>query len=187
MKANDMRPGNIIVMEGELYRCAESVHKTPGNLRAFIQARLVRIKDGIQKELRFASTDDLEKADLQERSMQYLYNDPSGYYFMDTENYEQISMTAVQLGSNAHYLLPESVIDVTLHNGHPIGVVLPQSMEFKVIEAEPGMRAATASASYKTAKIETGHAIKVPQFVCVGDVIRVNTATDEYLDRAKSK
>ena len=185
MKANDMRPGNVIVMGGELYRCAEAIHKTPGNLRAFIQARLVRVKDGIQKEYRFASTDEVERATLEPRSMQYLYNDPAGYYFMDTENYEQITLTEAQLGSSAHYLLPESVIAVTFFNSNPVGVELPQSMEFKVIEAEPGMRTATASASYKTAKIETGHAIKVPQFVNVGDVIRVNTSTDEYLDRVK--
>ena len=180
-----MRPGNVVVMDGELYKVVEAIHKTPGNLRAFIQAKLMRLKDGVQKEQRLASTDDIEKAILEPRSMQYLYKDSEGYHFMDTTNYEQTFLSEAQLGGSAPYLLPESLLVVTYHNDQPIGVALPQSMEFKVIEAEPGMRTATASASYKTAKIETGHAIKVPQFVCVGDVVRVNTTTGEYLDRVK--
>ncbi len=182
-----MRPGNIVLMERELHRVVESVHKTPGNLRSFFQVKLVRLRDGTQKEFRFSGTDDIEKVILTPRSMQYLYKDTNGYNFMDTENYEQISLSEKQLGDSVNYLLPESVIEVTFYEENPIGVTLPQSMEFKVTEAEPGMRTATASASYKTAKIETGHAIKVPQFVSIGDVVRVNTTTGEYLDRVKSK
>ena len=187
MKSTDIRPGMILVWDKELYRVAESVHKTPGNLRAFMQVKLVRLKDGIQKEHRFSSNDEVEKATLEARAMQYLYKDPNGYHFMDTENFEQIALSGEQLGNSANYLLPETVIDVTFHDDRPIGVEIPQSMEFKVVDAEPGMRNASASASYKQAKIETGHSISVPQFVNVGDVIKVNTATDTYLERVKSK
>lgn len=185
MKAKEIRPGNVIVMNNELFRVLESVHKTPGNLRAFIQVKMVKVKDGTQREHRFASTEDVEKAMIDARSMQYLYKDAAGYHFMNTENYEQIALSAEQLGSNANYLLPESILNVTFYEENPIGIELPQSMEFKVIEADPGARAATASPSFKTAKIETGLTIMVPQFVNVGDVIRINTESNEYLERAK--
>ena len=187
MKASELRSGNIVIMDGELYRVAEAVHKTPGNLRAFIQARMMRIKDGIQKEMRFASSDDIEKAVLDVHEMQFLYKEQNQLHFMNTSNYEQMRATEEELGNGAHYLLPENVVKVTFHGDKPIGIELPTSMEFEVVEAEPGMRTATASASYKNAKIATGHTIKVPQFVEAGDKIMVNPNTDQYLERAKGK
>lgn len=187
MKAGDLRPGNIVIMDGALWRCMESVHRTPGNLRAFFQAKFMRLKDGIQKEYRFSATDDIEKATLITHEMQFLYKEQDQYHFMNTENYEQITMTLAQLGNAGHYLLPNAVIKITFHDELAVGVDLPSSMEFKVVEAEPGMRTATASASYKNAVIETGHTIKVPQFVNVGDLIRVNPVTDTYLERSKGR
>jgi len=187
MKASDLRVGNIVIMNGELYRCAEAIHKTPGNLRAFIQAKLVRLKDGIQKEMRFASSDDIEKAMLETHDMQFLYADQGILHFMNTENYEQTSTTAELLGPAAHYLLPEALVQMTFYEEKPIGINLPPAMEFEVVEAEPSMRSATATSSYKNAKISTGHTIKVPQFIEVGDRIRVNPNTDQYLERGKGK
>ena len=185
MKASDLRPGMTVIIDGDLYRLAEAIHKTPGNLRAFIQAKMVRIKDGIQKESRFASGDEIEKAALESHEMQFLYKDQAEYHFMNVENYEQIALSETNLGNGAHYLLPNITVQITFCDGKPIGVALPTSMEFEVIEAEPGMRTATASASYKNAKIETGHTIKVPQFVEVGDRIKINPNTDEYVERVK--
>ena len=187
MKASELRPGNIVIMDGELYRVAEAVHKTPGNLRAFIQARMMRMKDGIQKEMRFASSDDIEKAVLDNHEMQFLYKEQNQLHFMNTENYEQVGVEEAQLGNAAHYLLPNAVVQMTFFDEKPIGIDLPTSMEFAVVEAEPGMRTATASASYKNAKIETGHTIKVPQFVEAGDRIKINPNTDTYLERGKGK
>lgn len=185
MKASDLRPGMTVIIDGDLYRVAEAVHKTPGNLRAFIQAKMVRMKDGIQKESRFASNDEIEKAVMESHEMQFLYKGQGEYHFMNTENYEQISLNEENLGNGAHYLLPNTVVQITFCEGKPVGVALPPSMDFEVIEAEPGMRTATASASYKNAKIETGHVIKVPQFVSTGDHIKVNPNTDQYIERAK--
>ena len=182
---SDFKSGLKLIINGQPCSIIEHEFVKPGKGQAFTRVKFRNLKTGQVLDKTFKSGETVEAADVAEMKMQYLYNDPAGYYFMDTENYEQITLTEAQLGSSAHYLLPESVIAVTFFNSNPVGVELPQSMEFKVIEAEPGMRTATASASYKTAKIETGHAIKVPQFVNVGDVIRVNTSTDEYLDRVK--
>lgn len=185
MKASDLRPGMTVIIDGDLYRVAEAVHKTPGNLRAFIQAKMVRIKDGTQKESRYASGDEIEKAVMESHEMQFLYKDQHEYHFMNVENYEQIALNEVSVGNGAHYLLPNIVVQITFCEGKPVGVALPSSMEFEVTEAEPGIRTATASASFKNAKIETGHMIKVPQFVQAGDRIKINPNTDQYIERAK--
>lgn len=185
MKASDLRPGMVVIIKGDLYRVAEAIHKTPGNLRAFIQSKMVRMKDGIQKEERFASNDEIEKATLESHEMQFLYAEQGQYHFMNNENYEQIALTEDSLGHGVHYLLPNSVVQINFCQDKPIGMDLPPSMEFEVVEAEPSLRTATATSSYKNAKIETGQIVKVPQFVEVGDRIKVNPSTDEYLERAK--
>lgn len=185
MKANDLRVGMVVIMDGETYRVAEAQHRSPGNKRAFVQARLMRLKDGIQKECKFSSNDEIEKAMLEKLEMQYLYEEHGHYHFMNTENYEQMSLDQAVLGNGAHYLLPNTMVQITFCEEKATGIELPTSMEFEVIEAEPGLRAATATASYKNAKIETGHIIKVPQFVQAGDRIKVNPNTDEYIERAK--
>ncbi|MBI4411560.1 MAG: elongation factor P [Deltaproteobacteria bacterium] len=187
ISANQLRPGNIIEYDGKLWLCLESVHKTPGNLRAFIQAKLRSVKDGVQKEFRFSSTEMLEKVSLRERPMQFLYVDGDFYNFMDSENYEQVHLSKSLVGEAANYLLPDAQVKVTFFEESPIGIALPTTLDFTVIEADPGMKTATASASYKNAKIETGVTIKVPQFVTAGDRITISPATGEYVERAKSK
>lgn len=185
MKANDLRPGHVVLFEGEHYRVAEATHRSPGNKRAFIQTRLMRLKDGTQREYKFSSTEEVEKIILETHEMQFLYEDHGTYHFMNTKNYEQISFGEQYLGNAAHYLLSNAIVQMTFFEGKPLGLELPSSMEFQVVEAEPGIRTATATASYKNAKIETGHIIKVPQFVQAGDRIKVNPNTDTYLERAK--
>ena len=185
MKASDLRSGMVVVIKGDLYRVAEAIHKTPGNLRAFIQVKMVRLKDGTQKEERFASNDEIEKATLESHEMQFLYKEHEQYHFMNNENYEQIALNEESLGHGVHYLLPNAVVQINFCQDKPIGMSLPPSLEFEVVEAEPSLRTATATASYKNAKIETGHTIKVPQFVEAGDRIKVNPNTDEYIERAK--
>lgn len=185
MNANQLRPGFVIQYEGDLWICLESVHKTPGNLRAFIQAKLRKVKDGSQKEFRFASTDDLDRVSLIERPAQFLYNEDNDYHFMDTANYEQFALSGDMLGDKRGYLLPNTEVAITFFEEKAIGVKLPTTLEFNIIEAEPNMKSATATSSYKTAKIETGVAVKVPQFIESGERIVVNTETGEYMERAK--
>lgn len=185
MKANEIRPGMVLFFEGQEYRVMEAHHRAPGNKRAFIQARMQSLKDGTQREHKFSSTEEVEKAHLITHEMQYLYEEGGHYHFMNTENYEQISLDESALGHGVHYLLSNATVEITFCEGRAVGLQLPSSLVFKVIEAEPGMRTATASASMKTVKIETGHSIKVPQFVEVGDQIRVNPENDKYLDRVK--
>ncbi|HBF12222.1 MAG TPA: elongation factor P [Deltaproteobacteria bacterium] len=185
IQASQLRPGMVIDKDGFLWQCLESVHKTPGNLRAFIQAKMRNLKNGTQKEFRFSSTETLEKVDLREKSMQFLYNDDGGYHFMDMENYEQIQINKEFLGNNVFYLIPEGLVNVTFHDSTPVGLVFPQTLSFKVIEAEPNMKSATATSSYKNAKIETGLIVKVPQFIEVGDKITIKTESGDYVTRVK--
>ena len=185
IQATQLRPGTVVVHEGKLWQCLQSIHKTPGNLRAFVQAKMRSILDGSQKEFRFSSTETLDKVDLRERSMQFLYSDEF-YHFMDSENYEQSQLSPELLGDAAKFLLPETVVRVTFYEDKPIGVVLPKNMTFKVIEADPAMKTASASTSFKNAKIETGVTVQVPQFVSVGDRIVITTETGEYSERAKN-
>lgn len=185
MKASDLRPGMVIIFEGEICRVVSAEHRAPGNKRAFVQTRMARLKDGTQQEKKFSSNDEVAKAMVTAQEMQYLYQDHGHYHFMNTENYEQILLNEEQLGHGVHYLLPNTLVQIAFCEGRPTGLELPSSLEFEVVEAEPGLRTATATASYKQAKIETGHLIKVPQFVQAGDRIRVNPNTDEYIERVK--
>ncbi|MDO8518561.1 MAG: elongation factor P [Deltaproteobacteria bacterium] len=184
ISATQLRPGTVVQHDGKLWQCLQAIHKTPGNLRAFVQAKMRSVVDGVQKEFRFSSTETLEKVSLRERPMQFLYADEF-YHFMDSENFEQIQLSPELLGDAVKYLLPETVVKVTFHEELAIGVVLPKSMTFTVIEADPGMRTASASSSFKNAKIETGVVVQVPQFVSSGDRIVIDTESGEYSERAK--
>ena len=183
MNANQIRPGMIIEHEGQPYYVMESIHRTPGNLRAFMQVKLRSIKTGNQLEQRFATSDRVERVALENHKMQFLYQEEDFYHFMNTENYEQVQLSRENLGDAVNFMLADTVIDVQFYEGKPITVQLPKTMDFRVIEAEPSVKKQTASASYKSAKIETGLTIKVPAFVGEGDVIRVETETHEYIER----
>lgn len=182
--ANQLRVGMIIEYEGVLWQCLSAEHRTPGNKRAFMQAKMRNVLEGHQKEFRFSATETLERATLKEKSMQFLYADGDLFHFMDTTNYEQIQIGRDQMGNTTSYLLPETQVEISFYDERPIGVRLPQSMTFKVIEAEPNMKSATATSSFKNAKIETGLPVKVPQFVEEGDSIIISTETGDYLERA---
>ena len=185
MKANDIRAGWVIDFEGRSYRVISAEHRSPGNKRAFMQVRMVNISDGTQREHKFGSTEEVEKLNVHQQTMQFLYNDGAIYHFMNTENYEQSELQADLLGNAVYYMQPEAVIEIEYCEGKPVGVKLPASMEFEIIESEPGIKNATATTSFKQAQINTGHTIKVPQFIEVGDRIKVNPAEDKYLERVK--
>ena len=142
------------------------------------------LKTGSQLEHRFRSEDRVDKASFDTHEMQYLYSDSEGHHFMNQETYDQILLSDEIVGDAMKYLLPETVIDVDFYEGNPISVELPTTVTLKIVETDPGMKGATATASYKPAKLETGLQVMVPQFVDVGTVIRIDTRDDSYLERA---
>lgn len=183
INGNQIRPGMVIEYEGVPYQVIEAVHRTPGNKRAFMQTKLRNLVSGDQAEVRFSSNDRVERVNLAERKMQYLYQDGGFYHFMDVENFEQVQMSEDQVGDAANFLLPETVIAVSTYEEKTIGINLPKTMDFKVTETAPELKGATASAQYKPATLETGLTVKVPPFIAEGDVIRIDTETHDYLTR----
>jgi elongation factor P len=183
--ATQMRPGNVIKHEGELYSVFSVNHRTPGNLRGFVQAKLRNLRSGTMMEHRFRSEDRVEQAILDEHEMEYLYQDGEDYHFMNTETYDQTHLSKEVLGDSANYLIPNIHIKVEFYEGRPVGIELPMTVDMTVVETEPGLKSATASNVTKPAKVETGLIVQVPPFINEGDKIRVDTAEGKYLERAK--
>ncbi|HVC20308.1 MAG TPA: elongation factor P [Vicinamibacterales bacterium] len=184
IQATRLRKGNLIKLGNDLFRIMDLTHLTPGNKRGFVQSRMRNIRSGTLVDHKFRSEDDVERAILDEREMQYLYHDGAMYYFMDTTSFEQIHLTAEALGESVQYLIAEAVIRVEFFEAEPVGIELPPTVELKVEDTAPGIKGATASAQIKPARLETGLVVQVPPFVNPGDRIRVNTETGEYQSRA---
>jgi elongation factor P len=182
--ATQMRPGMIIKHKDQLHLVFKVEHRTPGNLRAFIQAKLRNLKSGAMFEERFRSADAIEKVVVDEVSMEFLYNDGDDYYFMNPVDYEQTVLKGATLGDAIEYLTPNLQIKVSYHDGQAVGIDLPASVELTVVETEPGLKAATASSVSKPAKTETGLVVQVPSFINEGEKIRVDTSEGAYLSRA---
>jgi len=182
--ATQLRPGMIIKHNNDLHSVFSVEHRTPGNLRAFIQAKLRNLRTGAMFEHRFRSPDPIEKINVDEVNMEFLYADGDDYYFMNTENYEQTHLTRDTLGDAVDYLTANLQIKVEFFDGKAVGIELPQTVELKIIETEPGLKSATASSVTKPAKTETGLVVQVPPFINEGEVIKVDTAEGVYLSRA---
>ena len=174
----------LVKVGADLFRVLELQHVTPGNLRGFVRVKLRNIRSGNLSDQKLRSEDSIERAMLDEREMQYLYQDGEDYYFMDTSSYEQIHISSDALGDSMSYLKPEMTIQVEFYGSEPVGIELPQTVDLKVVETVPGIKGATASNQVKPATLETGLVVNVPPFINTGDVIRVNTETGEYLARA---
>jgi len=183
VQATRLRKGNLIKLGNELYRLLELHHLTPGNKRAHIQVKMRNIRTQTLMDEKFRAEEDVERASLDEREMQYLYNDTDSYYFMDTATFEQIQITAEALGDSKDYLIPDAIIRVEFYDVEPVGIELPPTVDLVVKETVPGINRATASAQVKPATLETGLVINVPPFVNEGDKVRVNTETGEYQSR----
>ncbi|MDP9170047.1 MAG: elongation factor P, partial [Acidobacteriota bacterium] len=168
----------------ELYSVFSMSHRTPGNLRGFVQVRMRSLRSGSMMEHRFSSEDKVEKAIMDEQEMEYLYDDGEYYYFMNTENYEQMHLTKDLLGDAVNYLIPQLKVAVEFYEGKPMSVELPASVDLTVIETEPGLKGATVSNVTKPAKMETGLIVQVPAFITEGEKIRVNTSEGTYQERA---
>jgi elongation factor P len=182
--ATQMRPGMIIKHNNELHSVFSVEHRTPGNLRAFIQAKLRNLRSGAMFEHRFRSGDAIDKITVDENKMEYLYNDGDNYFFMDIATYEQTALNRDVLGDAVDYLTANLQVTVEFFDDKPVGVDLPQTVELTVLETEPGLKSATASSVTKPATTETGLIVQVPPFVNQGDKIRVDTAEGTYLSRA---
>jgi elongation factor P len=182
--ATQMRPGMIIKHNEQLHLVFKVEHRTPGNLRAFIQAKLRNLKSGAMFEHRFRSADAIEKVVVDEVTMEFLYNDGDDYYFMNPEDYEQTVLKHSTLGDAVEYLTPNMQITVSYFDGVPVGIDLPQTVELTVVETEPGLKSATASSVTKPAKMETGLIVQVPPFINEGEKIKIDTSEGTYLSRA---
>ena len=174
----------VIKFNNELFSIFSVNHRTPGNLRGFVQAKMRNLRSGSMMEHRFSSEDSVERAMLEEHEMEYLYDDGEYYYFMNTENYEQMHLTKDILGDAVNYLIPQLRVKVEFYEGKPISVELPPTVDMTVVETEPGIKGASVSNVTKPAKMETGLVVQVPPFINEGEKIRVSTAEGTYQERA---
>lgn len=174
----------VIKYNNDLYSIFSMTHRTPGNLRAFVQVRMRNLRTGAMLDNRFSSTENVERAILDEQEMEYLYEDGENYWFMNTENYEQLPLRRDILGDAVDYLIPNMKVAIEFYEGKAISVELPASVVLTVMETEPGLKGATVSNVTKPAKTETGLVVQVPAFINEGEKIKVSTSEGAYLERA---
>ena len=184
ISSTQMRPGMVVKFNNDLFSVFSVAHRTPGNLRGFVQAKMRNLRSGTMIEHRFSSEDKVERAILDEVEMEYLYDDGENYYFMNTENYEQTHLSKELLGDATNYLIPQLKVKVEFYEGKAMSVELPATVDLTVVETEPGMKGASVSNVTKPAKMETGLVVQVPPFIKEGEKIRVNTTEGAYLERA---
>ena len=184
ISAFDIRPGNLLEYNGKLWRVAKTQHVKPGKGGAFMQVEMKEISEGTKLTERFRSEDKVEKAHVESRSMQYLYLDGDAIVLMDNSSYEQIHLPQEDVEDQMGFMLPNTDVIVSFHNDKPIGVELPTSVVLEVVDTEAVIKGQTASGSGKPARLETGINVTVPTFVNIGDKIKVNTDTGEYMERA---
>ena len=184
ISATQVRPGMVIKFNNDLYSIFKMEHRTPGNLRGFVQVKMRKLSSGTMIEHRFSSEDRVERAALDEQEMQYLYDDGEYFYFMNTESYEQMHLTKDLLGDATSFLIPDLKVHVEFYEGKPISVELPPTVDLMVVETEPSLKGATVSNVTKPAKLETGLVVQVPPFIGEGEKIRVSTSEMAYMERA---
>ncbi len=182
--ATKVRVGMMIIYEGELCRIIKREHVTPGKGKAHVSGILRNVKTNTSFPFRWNSDVKIERAFLEDHEMEYLYDDGEKYYLMNTSSYEQIEMDHEMFGEAINFVLPNTKVTVTFFEGNPVGIELPQNVVLKVIDAEPSVKKQTATGSYKRCTVETGLVVQVPPFVEANDLIRVNTESGDYLERA---
>lgn len=183
--ATEIRVGNLIEWDKRIWRVLKSYHvHVGGRGGAFMQVEMKDIEAGTKTNQRIRTEDKVDRAFVEPREMTFLYQDGENYIFMDKENYEQLSLSQDFLESQYEYLLPNTDVQVNFHNDRPIGVQLPSSVMLTVVDTEPNLKGATATSSYKPAKMETGLVVMVPPFILQGEKIKVHTDSGEYIERA---
>jgi elongation factor P len=183
ISANDLRRGSTFEMDGELYKVVEYQHSFIGRGSANVRVKLRNLRTGTTTDRTFSPDDRINDVRLELRGVQYLYNDGILYYFMDTETYEQPALSAEILGDAVDYLTENMTLQISTYDGEPIDIVLPVTVDLKVIEAPPGFAGDTATGATKQITLETGLKVTAPLFVEEGDIVRVDTRTGQYLSR----
>jgi elongation factor P len=184
ISSNDLRNGVTIVVDGHLWTVIEFLHVKPGKGSAFVRTRMKNVKTGTTLERTFRAGEKLERAIVDNRQMQMLYNDADGFHFMDQESFENVTLQRDLIGGPADFLKDGMVVDVQFHEGAAIGIDLPAHVELRIVETDPGFKGDTATNATKPAKLETGATVSVPLFVESGDVIRIDTRDRRYIGRA---
>ena len=185
MPATQIRRGNVIIFNGEPHRVIEFEHRTPGNLRAFIQAKMKNLRNGSTLEHRFRAADQVEKADMSTRELSFSYGDGTHYHFMDNKSYEMVELSKDDLGDTAQWLTENMTVLAEMFEGRPVGIELPSSLELEVVQTEAALAGATKTAMTKPAKLSNGVTVQVPAFVKQGEMVRVDPRESKYLERAK--
>jgi len=184
ISTNDFHTGLTIELEGEVYSIIEFQHVKPGKGAAFVRSRLKNVRSGSTTEKTFRAGEKMSRAIIERKEMEYLYNNGEEYILMDTESYEQLSLSRQELGDSTRFLKENMRFNMMVFKEKSIGIELPHSVELTVVETDPGYKGDTASGGSKPAKLETGLVIQVPFFINEGDVLRVDTRSGEYLERA---
>ena len=183
--ATQLRVGMVVIHNNDLHRIMELTHVTPGNWRGFVRTKLRNLRSGLQTEYRFRSEDKVDRVSLEQMEMEYLYESGDEYTFMNSETYDQIALSKEVLGDSVFYLTPNLRIKVDMYEGQPIGITLPKTVDLQITDTPPAMKTATVTSELKPATTETGLVVRVPSFLGVGETIRIDTETGEYLSRAK--
>ncbi len=184
VNATEIRAGNLLEWDKRVWRVLRSYHvHVGGRGGAYMQVEMKDIEAGTKVNQRFRTDEKIERAYVEARDMEYLYNDGDHYIFMDKESFEQLQLSADFLEGQKEYLLPNTDVQVNFHNDRPIGLQLPGNVVLTIVETEPTLKGATATGSYKPAKMETGLTVMVPPFVGEGEKIKVNTDSGEYVER----
>ncbi len=185
VKANALRKGMYVRFNGEICSVMSTLHLTPGNLRALVQTKLRSLVSGNQLEHRFRSEDQVERIHLDEVEYEFLYRDGDDFHFMNMRNYEQVHLDKEALDDKVGYLTPNLRLTVVAHEGRPVDITLPLTVDLKVVDTAPEIKGATASAQRKPAVTDTGLTIQVPSFIGPGETVTVDTETGGYVSRAK--
>ena len=184
INVNDIKNGMTLIIEDNIYQVVEFLHVKPGKGSAFMKTKLKNLRTGGTVERTFNTNVKFEKANINRSSVQYLYNTGNTYNFMNMETYEQIELTDDQVGENKKYLLENMLVDIVMFEGELLGIVLPDKVEFTVVETEPAVKGNTTNNALKDAYVETGLLVKVPLFIEQGEKILVTTADGKYSSRA---
>ncbi|MBW1975413.1 MAG: elongation factor P [Deltaproteobacteria bacterium] len=187
LNAGDLRKGLKLEIDGEPYLIVDFEFTKPGKGQALYKCRLKNLITGVQFDKTYRSGDKFVEADTDEQEVEYLYKDGNNYYFMNMTTYEQVEMTADQLGDAANFLTENLKVNMLFFKDRPIGITLPNFVELKVIKAEPGVKGDTASGATKPVTLETGYKVQVPLFVEEGDVLKIDTRTGSYVERVSAK
>lgn len=185
IKATQLRPGMIIKHEGDLHVVYSVDHRTPGNKRGAMQTKMRNLRSGSMVDYRFRAEEVIDKVVVDELEFEYLYSDGDGHHFMNIENYEQLQLQDDIVGDTKDYLIANLPVKIEYYDGKAIGVLLPDTVDLTVVETEPSIQKATASAVMKPAKLETGLVVNVPPFVGTGDRIKVDTSEARYIQRVQ--